>query len=246
MRIMLMTSDRKTARAYRDAAEHTRMIRLSVQKNAGQALECLFREPFDALLSDDAVILHPAFQRCRIMRPAHLFLLLRDSAPRTARFPDALTFCFPFNTDPRDILTRICVFPGGYTVPCDPELDISRFLQEIGVPVSLGGFVCMREAIKLIVMQKHPVDVRSLHDLYEILSAELQTSVFAVEHAIRQSIDVAWIRADTAMIERVFGYTVCSDRSAPSNAAFLFRAADHIIQNHHKRGNRDNDTAGTL
>ena len=246
MRIMLLTCDKTVARSYTEAAEHMGSVRLSVQKNAGQALECLFRKPFDALLSDDGVILLPAFRKCSVIWPAQMFLLLREQAPNSVCFPDELTFCFSICGDPKDVLTRICMFPGGYTVPNDPEIRISRFLQEIGVPVSLSGFDCLREAIRLIVTQKHLVDMRSLQDLYAIIASEMQTSVFALEHAMRQAVDAAWARADTALLERIFGYTVCSDRSAPSNAAFLFRAADHIRLNQKERGERANDFKGIV
>ena len=56
----------------------------------------------------------------------------------------------------------------------------------------------------------------------------MQISAFAAEHAVRQAVNASFIRADARLLEQIFGYTVDAERAAPSNAAFLFRTADHI------------------
>ena len=230
MRIMLLSGDRKTARAFADAAEETGKVRLCVLKNTAQVLERFFRDPFDALLSDDPSVLLPRVQKCSVLWPNHIFLLLSESVGNV-RLPVMLTFCFSKDDDPKDILFRISQFPEGHRKRNNPEVEISRFLQQIGIPVSLSGFEYLREAIRLILAQESAIDVRSVNDLYGILSMETGVSAGVTEHAMRHAIDTAWIRADTALLENLFGYTVRSDRGAPSNAAFLFRAADHIRLN---------------
>ncbi len=230
MRIMLLSGDRKTARAFADAAEETDKVRLCVLKNTAQVLERFFRDPFDALLSDDPSVLLPRVQNCSVLWPNHIFLLLSESVGNV-RLPEMLTFCFSKDDDPKDILFRISQFPEGHRNRNNPEVEISRFLQQIGIPVSLSGFEYLREAIRLILAQESAIDVRSVNDLYGILSMETGVSAGVTEHAMRHAIDTAWIRADTALLENLFGYTVRSDRGAPSNAAFLFRAADHIRLN---------------
>ena len=228
MRIMLLTDDRNTEKLYAEAAERERTIRLSIQRKPAGMLEQLFREPFDALLSDDPCVLFPPIRTCRILWPNQIFLLLKRPVAADTEWPESLTFCFREGSEPKEVLLCIKRFPGGYSTPDDPEIVISGFLQKIGVPVSLAGFDYLKESIRLIVSQKHAVDVRSIGDLYGIVAEEMRTSVYAAEHAMRQAIDAAWIRADMNLLERIFGYTICSDRSAPSNAAFLFRAADQI------------------
>jgi two-component system response regulator (stage 0 sporulation protein A) len=101
-------------------------------------------------------------------------------------------------------------------------------LQQTGFPVSLSGFDYMKEAIRLILTQKQATNVRSVNDLYEILAAEMCVSTSAAEHAVRHAIDTAWLLADPDTLDKLFGETVQSERAAPSNAAFLFRAADCI------------------
>ena len=227
MRIMLLTSDRKTARRYTEAAEEQLSIRLCTLKNTAQVLERFYRDPFDALLSDDPCVLLPQIQNCAVFWPNHIFLLASDPLG-TIRLPEALTFCFSRDSDPEDVLTRIGKFPKGHTDNHNAETAISQLLQRVGIPVSLSGFDYLREAIRLIFAPKNAADIRSVNDLYQIISSETGESVYVVEHAMRHAIDTAWIRADMRFLEQLFGNTVHSDRSAPSNAAFVFRAADQI------------------
>ena len=227
MRILLLSDNRKTARLYSDAAEEMGKLRLCTLKNTAQVSERLFRDPFDALISDDPSVLQPFFRERCVFWPDHLFLLL--SKPTDVdRFPETLTFCFPTDSDPKEVLSRIASFPNGYSRKKSVSIAISQILQQLGVPVSLSGFAYLREAVLLILMQKQAPDVRSVNDIYEILSGEMGTTAFAAEHAMRHAIDSAWIRADPSALEQMFGDTICSDRSAPSNAAFLFRTADQI------------------
>ena len=227
MRIMLLSDDRKTARRYAAAAEETDSVRLCSLKNMAQVLERMFRDPFDALLSDDPSVLSPSILKRPVIWPDHIFLLIAEPA-LFAAFPEALTFCFSKDGDPKEILSRIAGFPKGCSRKKDPDVAVSRFLQQIGVPVSLSGFTYLSEAIRLILRQKHLPEVGSVNDVYEIVSMEMGTNPGVAEHAMRHSIDAAWIRADPSVLEKLFGETVCSDRSAPSNASFLFRAADHL------------------
>lgn len=227
MRVMMLTGDQKTARAYAEAEAETGMLRLCVLKNTAQVLERLFRDPFDALLSDDASILLPEIRRCPIPWPDHLFLLT-ERPVEAVKLPDDLTFCFPKDSDPKYVLGRIAQFPRGMERKPQTEATISRVLQQIGVPVFLSGFDHLKTALRVILSLDHPLDVRSINDIYAVTSAVSGVSVYVAEHAIRHAIDAAWMRADTETLERLFGYTVRPDRGAPSNAAFLFRTADHI------------------
>ena len=227
MRVMLLTNERDTAHRFQNAAAETERIRLSTVKTIPQMLEILFREAFDALISDDPYAAHPRIRKCPVMWPNQLHLLLREPQDRIL-YPEAVTYCFLRTEDPERILTLVAALPGGQTRRNDTEYRISRFLQQIGMPASLSGFDCTKEAIRLILLQKHMTDVRSLQDVYGILAEEMCVGASVAEHAIRHAIDTAWMLADPDVLERLFGETVRSDRAAPSNAAFLFRAADHI------------------
>ena len=227
MRIMLLTNDRKTACAYTDAADQSGSVRVCTLKNTAQVLERLYREPFDALLSDDSMILFPQIRNCRVQWPDHTFLLV-DKPIEHMRLPECLTFCFSKDGDPKDVLHCIAQFPKSARRIPGMEQTISGFLQQAGVPVSFSGFAYLRDALRLILSQDHVLDARTIQPVYTFISMTFGVSASVAEHTVRTAIDAAWMRADTALLEKLFGYTVRSDRGAPSNAAFLFRVADHI------------------
>ena len=227
MRIMLLINDRKTVRAYAGAADQCESVRVCTLKNTAQVLERLYRESFDALLSDDPVILLPQVRKCRVQWPDHTFLLVEKSF-ETMRLPECLTFCFSKDSDPKDVLRCIAQFPKSARHFPSMEQTISGFLQQAGVPVSFSGFAYLSTSLRLILSQVHPLNVQEIHTIYTFISMTTGVNTSVVEHAIRTAIDAAWMRADTALLEKLFGYTVRSDRGTPSNAAFLFRIADHI------------------
>ena len=80
----------------------------------------------------------------------------------------------------------------------------------------------------MILSNESFMETGSMNDLYEILSIEADVSASVIAHAMHHAIGVAWIRADSHTLDHVFGYSVDADRDTPSNAAFLFRAADCI------------------
>lgn len=227
MKAMLLTREPDAARMYREAAKNTERIRLCTVRTIPQMLEQLYREPFDALISDDPYTAHPRIRKCPVLWPNQFYLLLHDTS---ALFPlsDEITYCFPFTEDPKRILTLVESLPGGQTRRNDAECRISRFLQQTGFPVSLSGFDCLKEAIRLILQQEHMTDIRSVNDLYDVVAEMMCVSASVAEHAMRHAIDTAWMLADPDALEMLFGDTIHSERAAPSNAAFLFRAADHI------------------
>ena len=227
MRVLLLTNNKETAGAYRRAAEEEGLIRLAVVRDLPQALECMFRMPFDALISEDSAVFLPAIQKRPVLWPDNLFLLLRDPL-KSIRIPERLTYCFLCDSSPSDVLAFVNTFPNGQRRINAGEVRISRFLQRIGVPVSMYGFSYLKEAIDLLLQQTRMTDIPSLSDVYGILSDAEGVGPTVIEHAMRHAINTAWIRAETHTLERVFGYTVDADRAAPSNAAFLFRAADYI------------------
>lgn len=227
MRVLLLTDDRKTAQIYAKAAEETEMLRLFSLKNTAQVLERLFRDPFDALLSEDESVLLSEIRNCPVPWPGLLFLL-SDRTISDKHLPEYLTFCFPKDSDPHYVLERIARFPKEAGRKIRTETRIPLFLQHIGIPAFLNGFNYLEIAVRLMLAQETTLDVRSINDIYAVISALSGVSANVAEHAIRHAIDAAWMRADTGTLERLFGYTVRPDRGAPSNAAFLFRAADHI------------------
>ncbi len=227
MNVMLLTSDPDRSGRFREVSKNTERVRLVTVRNAGQMLEQLFRKPFDALIADEPCIVHPHIRKRPVLWPNQQYLLLHEPI-HAFPVPPWITYCFSDADDPKRIFSMIESMPGGQTRENDTECRISDFLQQTAVPVYLSGFDYLREAIRLILMRERLTDVQSLNALYEILAASTGVPAPMTEHAIRHAIDTAWMLAEPDALEKLFGDTVHSDRAAPSNAAYLFRAADHI------------------
>jgi hypothetical protein len=226
MRIMLETPDRVLAQAYKTEANGLH-VELIVQENPSGVMERLLRDPFDALIVDGPRDLHPFFFVSPILRPGHLFYLLRcpDDLKDCA---ETASYAFMCDTDPGRVIRFVSAFPPGYERQNPGQWQISGCLQKLGVPVSGSGFRYMREALRILLREKDPTAVGSIDAVYRKLSAHTGADPAAAEHAIRRAIDAAWLRADPETLEQLFGYTVSEERGKPSNAAFLFRTADHI------------------
>lgn len=225
MRILMQTNDETTERSYRSAADKLVGFELCVLHGEAQTLERAFREPFDALIVDEESGESGRHGVDRVFYPDNRVLLF-DTAPRT--IPGEITYAFYRSTPPETVLGRIGMFPPGGKHRTGTDAVISRFLQRVGVPVHLGGFCLLKDSIRLILTCKRPTDLRVTRDLYAALSETHRMPASGIEHAIRHAIGAAWLRADVELLESVFGYTVSSERAMPSNAAFLFTAAERI------------------
>ncbi len=224
MRVLLMTDDRGLARRLRTTANGSGCT-LCVTGTAAESAERMFRDAFDALLLTDAQFLRSAWRRRPLNWPQRIYLYGQPNGDDPV---DGLTFCFSPDADPAAVLTRVCALGSGRVRQTDRETLISGFLQRIGVPVSLVGFACLCAGIRLLAGLKRSTDLGAVGDLYEVAAEELGMDAPGVEHAMRHAIDAAWTRADPNVLYETFGNTVQSERAAPSNAAFLFRAAEQI------------------
>jgi len=64
--------------------------------------------------------------------------------------------------------------------------------------------------------------------MYPVLAKKYKTTPSRVERAIRHAIEVAWNRGEIAMHDKIFGYTVNSNKGKPTNSEFIAMIADKI------------------
>ena len=105
----------------------------------------------------------------------------------------------------------------------DSELEryVTKIMLEIGVPAHLKGYHYLRDAI--ILSGK---DVTKL--LYPTIAKHFKTTDQKVERAIRNAIEVSWSRGNVETFEKIFGYSVASGRTRPTNSEYIARIADNI------------------
>lgn len=226
MRVLMLTTDPETARAYLDAAQTLNRLRFCIIDGEAKALELVFRDPFDIVIVDEA-------EKRRIWRRNApncngRFVLLFRGPSCIGVLPESVVYGFARSHEPIEVLRRIDALPNVQPIRRCTEVQISAQLQRIGVPVSMKGFLLLKEAIRLLLRIDRPTQVRMLEDVYGMLAESMQMNASIVEHAMRHAIEASWLRADVNDLEAVFGYTVSADRAAPSNAGFLFLLTDRI------------------
>lgn len=110
---------------------------------------------------------------------------------------------------------------------CELEKYITDIMLDIGVPAHLKGYHYLRDAILLSGRDMEVVSsVTKL--LYPTIARHFRTTDQKVERAIRNAIEVSWNRGNVKTFERMFGYSVLSGRTRPTNSEYIARIADKI------------------
>ncbi len=111
----------------------------------------------------------------------------------------------------------------------DIELEkyITKIMLDIGVPAHLKGYHYLRDAILLSGRDMEVVSsVTKL--LYPVIARHFRTTDQKVERAIRNAIEVSWVRGNTDTFHELFGYSVETGKNRPTNSEYIARIADKI------------------
>ncbi len=111
----------------------------------------------------------------------------------------------------------------------DYELEkyITAIMLDIGVPAHLKGYHYLRDAILLSGRDMEVVSsVTKL--LYPAIAKRFKTTDQKVERAIRNAIEVSWNRGNAETFKKMFGYSVLSGKSRPTNSEYIARIADKV------------------
>lgn len=110
---------------------------------------------------------------------------------------------------------------------CELEKYITDIMLDVGVPAHLKGYHYLRSAILLTGKDMEVVtSVTKL--LYPAIAKRFKTTDQKVERAIRNAIEVSWDRGNVETFEKMFGYSVLSGRTRPTNSEYIARIADKI------------------
>lgn len=111
----------------------------------------------------------------------------------------------------------------------DFELEryITNIMLDMGVPAHLKGYHYLRDAILLSGRDMEVVSsVTKL--LYPTVARHYKTTGQKVERAIRNAIEVSWIRGNDETFEDLFGYSSSSGKTRPTNSEYIARIADKV------------------
>ncbi len=110
---------------------------------------------------------------------------------------------------------------------CELEKYITSIMLDVGVPAHLRGYHYLRDAILLSGRDMEVVSsVTKL--LYPTIAKRFRTTDQKVERAIRNAIEVSWSRGNAETFEKMFGYSLSSGRTRPTNSEYIARIADKV------------------
>ena len=107
------------------------------------------------------------------------------------------------------------------------EVRVTNIIHDVGVPAHIKGYQYIREAILLAVEDEEIINSIT-KVLYPNLAKKYQTTPSRVERAIIHAIEVAWNRGQIEMHDKIFGYTVNSNKGKPTNSEFIAMIADKL------------------
>lgn len=107
------------------------------------------------------------------------------------------------------------------------EVRVTKMIHDVGVPAHIKGYQYIREAIILAISDEDMIN-NVTKMLYPTLAKKFNTTPSRVERAVRHAIEVAWNRGQIEMHEKIFGYTVNSNKGKPTNSEFIAMVADRI------------------
>ena len=110
---------------------------------------------------------------------------------------------------------------------CELERYITDVMLDVGVPAHLKGYHYLRDAILLSGKDMEVVSsVTKL--LYPTIAKHFKTTEQKVERAIRNAIEVSWVRGNAETFEKMFGYSARTGRNRPTNSEYIARIADKV------------------
>lgn len=112
-----------------------------------------------------------------------------------------------------------------------PEAELERYVTRImldmGVQAHLKGYHYLREAI--MISGRDMAVVSSVTKLlYPTIAKHFHTTDQKVERAIRNAIEVSWLRGNIDTFEDLFGYSADTGKGRPTNSEYIARIADKI------------------
>lgn len=98
----------------------------------------------------------------------------------------------------------------------------TELLHEIGVPAHLQGYEFLRNAVRLVILDRSYLDGITTQ-LYPLLASEHNTTSARIERALRHAIKATWDRIDPATFERIYQDSDIrfTDKKKPSNRDFI-------------------------
>lgn len=107
------------------------------------------------------------------------------------------------------------------------QTKITNIMHQIGVPAHIKGYIYLREAIGLVVDDVSLLGAVT-KELYPTIAKRYKTTSSRVERAMRHAIEVTCMRGDSQAMNDLFGYSISSHKTKPTNSEFIAMIADKL------------------
>jgi two-component system response regulator (stage 0 sporulation protein A) len=242
---IMLVDDRRTfcdsLQEYLDLQEDMRVS--AVAYNGEMALERLKNERPDVMILDIAMpvldglgVLEELGEKPASERPDVIMLsgMVQDDSMRRAMELGAKYFMLkPVDFQVlanriRDLKTAPARASKGFApMVRNLDIEVTRVIQQMGVPAHVKGYQYLRDAIILVVEEMNLMGAVT-KELYPLIAEKYDTTASRVERAIRHAIELAWDRGNVDMMNKFFGYTVNMERGKPTNSEFIAMVADRL------------------
>jgi two-component system response regulator (stage 0 sporulation protein A) len=116
---------------------------------------------------------------------------------------------------------------GGYKPEKNTDVEVTKMIQQMGVPAHVKGYQYLRDAIVSVIKDVSLLGAVT-KELYPMIARKYSTTPSRVERAIRHAIELAWDRGNIEFVNKFFGYTINVDRGKPTNSEFFAMVADKL------------------
>ena len=109
--------------------------------------------------------------------------------------------------------------------------ELTFILHNLGFPSSLRGYGYLREAI-MLMYDSDDLTLSMTKVVYPTIATKFNSSVSRVERSIRHAINVAWLRGDLQLIDKIFGNSISYEKPNPTNCECMAAIVDYLkLQN---------------
>lgn len=107
------------------------------------------------------------------------------------------------------------------------NVAIQKTLNQIGMPHHIKGYMYLLSAIEKCIEDRGKIN-HIVKGLYTEIAEENGDIATRVERSMRHAIEVSWERGNSAVINKMFGYTISNKKGKPTNSEFIAYLTDFI------------------
>ncbi len=115
----------------------------------------------------------------------------------------------------------------GVLIDQDIEFQVTQIMLDLGIPAHINGYHFLRAAVILSINEPSYIN-NITRNLYPKVALSFETTPSRVERSIRHAIEVAWLRGNAKIFQKVLGYSADEGKPKPTNSEFIAMLSDKL------------------